>query len=245
MFILGFMDSDIQKLKEEALQKASYIFEQKVLPHFTSFNTALDIGTGNGYTSFTLAKHFNEVHSIDSDLKCIKAAEDKKSKNKITNVQFSQMDAHELKFQDEFFDVVTCRAAIHHFDNPNAVLKEVKRVLRKNGFFVIMDFCFSDKSKELLEPLSRIREDDFRRYYTFHEYCDLLDRNDLQIDTIYTYTLPRSLDEWVSVAPKNICQRIINAFLHLPPKILEELDFENSSNMMIYRIIEMVSIKIK
>ena len=135
------------------------------------------------------------------------------------------MDAHKLKFPDKSFDVITCRAAIHHFDNANKVLAEVYRLLKKEGLLVIMDFCFSEMTKELLAPFSMIREDDFRRYYTFHEYCDLLENNDFSIEAIYTYTLPRDIKEWAAVAPSNIQERIINAFLRLDEKVHKELRF--------------------
>ncbi len=211
--------------RERALQKASEIFEQKVIPYFNNINEALDIGTGNGYTAFTLAKHFRNVVSIDSDPKCLKTAENKALEKNTKNIQFLQMDAHKLKFPDKSFDVITCRAAIHHFDNANKVLAEVYRLLKKEGLLVIMDFCFSEMTKELLAPFSMIREDDFRRYYTFHEYCDLLENNDFSIEAIYTYTLPRDIKEWAAVAPSNIQERIINAFLRLDEKVHKELRF--------------------
>ncbi|HEX8494392.1 MAG TPA: hypothetical protein VF658_16230 [Pyrinomonadaceae bacterium] len=63
--------------REKALYKASQIFELKVVSHFTNLNDALDVGTGSGYTAFTLTKHFKNVVSIDSDEKCLKMRRNK------------------------------------------------------------------------------------------------------------------------------------------------------------------------
>jgi len=231
--------------REKALRKASEIFEQKVIPYFNKLNESLDIGTGSGYTAFTLAKHLKKVVSIDSEPKCLKIAEIQAARDKIKNIHFFQMDAHKLNFADESFDVVTCRAAIHHFDDSNKVLGEVRRVLKRGGFFVLMDFCFSEATKDVLAPISRIREDDFRSYYTFHDYCDLLENNGFSIEVIYTYTLPRVAQEWAAVAPENIQERIINAFLNLDKRIHSELRFhkEGDQHIMLYRIVEIISKK--
>ncbi len=231
--------------REKSLRKASEIFEQKVIPYFNNLNESLDIGTGSGYTAFTLAKHFKKVVSIDSEPKCLKTAEIKAARENIKNIQFFQMDAHKLKFPDESFDVVTCRAAIHHFDDPIKVLGEVHRVLKKEGFFVLMDFCFSETAIRELAPLSRIRESDFRGYYTFHDYCDLLESNSFLMEVIYTYTLPRVIQEWAAIAPENIQERIINAFLNLSEKVHKELRLykEGDRYIMLYRIVEIISKK--
>ncbi len=231
--------------REKALRKASEIFEQKVIPWFSNYNAALDIGTGSAYTAFTLAKHFKKVVSIDSESKCLKTAKIKAADKNIENIQFFQMDAHKLNFSDKSFDVVICRAAIHHFDDANKVLAEVYRVLKKEGFFVLMDFCFSKKTKDALAPLSRIREDGFRSYYNFHDYCDILENNDFSIEVIYTYTLPRDIQEWAAVAPENIQERIINAFLSLDGSIHKELRLHKEGDQYIisYRIMEIISKK--
>nr|MBC8525430.1 methyltransferase domain-containing protein [Candidatus Cloacimonadota bacterium] len=161
------------------------------------------------------------------------------------NIEVSKMDAHNLTFPDNSFDVVTCRAAIHHFDNPDKNLSAIHRILNKNGFIVIMDFCFSEIAKQALTSLCMLREDDFRNYFTFHDYCNYLESNSFEIDTIYTYTLPRVLEEWVSVAPRNVQQRILNAFFKLDERILKELNIreDNNKHYMIYRIVEIIAKK--
>ena len=242
------MDSLLEKSlseREKALRKAASIFEEKVVPCFARLENALDLGTGNGFTTFTLAKHFKEVISIDTNSKTLTLVEKKARENGVKNVQFKTMDAHDLQFADEHFDVITCRAAIHHFEDGDKVIKEVYRVLKQNGIFVIMDFCFSELAKESLAILSKIREDDFKRYYTFHEYLDLLDNNGFEIISMQTYTLPRSIAEWTAVAPEAIRPQLVKAFQSLDSRIHKELRIQQmeGKEFMIYRILEMITHK--
>jgi len=41
------------------------------------------------------------------------------------------MDATDLKFNDNSFDIVFCRALLHHVENVNKIVREMKRVSRK------------------------------------------------------------------------------------------------------------------
>jgi predicted SAM-dependent methyltransferase len=42
-------------------------------------------------------------------------------------------DIHDLKFEDEKFDVVVCNAILEHVENPARAIGELHRVLRKGG----------------------------------------------------------------------------------------------------------------
>ena len=50
----------------------------------------------------------------------------------IKKFEFFAMDAHDLKFEDETFDLIIGRGILHHLDF-NIAIKEIKRVLKKNG----------------------------------------------------------------------------------------------------------------
>lgn len=229
--------------RDEALHRAATIFEDRVLPHLTPRTRALDLGTGNGHTAFALAKHFSSVESIDIDPQCVERARQNAAARGLQNISIRTMDAHTLQYPRAQFDVVTCRAALHHYSEPLKVLKDAYCVLKPGGFLVVMDFCFSEAAKAALAPLSKIRETDFARYYTFHDYCELLETAGFTIDTIYTYTLPRLIKEWVAVAPENIQPRLAEALMALPPSVHAELDLRESAEgrVMTYRIIEILA----
>ena len=56
----------------------------------------------------------------------------------LTNVKFLQGDGTNLKFKNSSFDYVIETNSFHHLDFKTAI-KEVYRVLKKNGSFYLMD----------------------------------------------------------------------------------------------------------
>lgn len=229
--------------REKALHSAAEFFEQRVVPHFKQRERALDLGTGNGHTALSLAKCFREVVTIDTDTNALDTTRERALKLGVTNLNLKNMDARHLDAPDDFFDAVTCRAAIHHFADPDKVLAEVRRVLTPDGQFVLMDFCFSEEAKRQLRPISMLREPDFKRYYSFHDYCDLLDTAGFGVDFIYTYTLPRMVEEWAAVAHEGMRARIVDALLGLSSDVLQELRVVERDNKhwMTYRILEILA----
>ena len=231
-----------QQEKEGTLRDAAKAFECSIIPALNPRDAVLDLGTGKGHTALALARHFAQVTSIDIEPETIKRADVAAHPS---NVRFACMDAHRLEFADASFDAVTCRAAIHHYNDGVHVMEEVRRVLRPGGASVVMDFCFSDTAKRALTPMSKLRETDFARYYTFLEYCELLEKAGLVIDRIWTYSLPRKVAEWMSGIPADFQDRFLSALSSLDERVRAELRLSGAGrdSTMTYRIVEILARK--
>ena len=101
--------------------------------------SVLDVATGTGSLAIDLSKSAEKVVGIDLSSKMLDVAE-KKRKN--DNLSFLLMDASCMKFNDEEFDVVTISLGLHDMplDIRTLVLKEVKRVLKRNGKLYILEY---------------------------------------------------------------------------------------------------------
>jgi SAM-dependent methyltransferase len=55
------------------------------------------------------------------------------------NMEVAAADAEALPFEDQRFDLVTCRIAAHHFPDVPRFVREVKRVLKAGGTFALVD----------------------------------------------------------------------------------------------------------
>ena len=100
---------------------------------------ALDVATGAGHTAFLFAPHV--AHIIASDLTepmLVKTAQ-LAAERGLTNLETKLADAEALPFDDNTFDLVTCRIAFHHFPNPHQALSEIARVLKPDGIFGLTD----------------------------------------------------------------------------------------------------------
>lgn len=94
----------------------------------------LDLGCGLGWGANLLSGK-GMVKAIDIDKKTIQRARKRYFKNK--KVKFIQADAINLSFKDQQFDIVVSIENIEHVKNWRKYVKEVKRVLKKDGLLFL------------------------------------------------------------------------------------------------------------
>lgn len=102
----------------------------------------LEIGCNEGYLVFELKQLFSKdvylnFTGIDLNPEYIDFANARRNFFKEEHCMFMLMDAAELRFQDEQFDIIICGSMIEHLENPESALKEIKRVLKPNGVAII------------------------------------------------------------------------------------------------------------
>jgi len=118
-----------------------------------SAGRALDIGTDKGGFIDTLIKtlkaydSFTGIDYCPSD-KSKKDMESAKKRFEGKPVQFLQMNAESLEFEDESFDTVCISHALHHLASISKVMAEMKRVLRRGGNFILQEsYCDGEQTE--------------------------------------------------------------------------------------------------
>lgn len=94
----------------------------------------LDVACGVGYGSALLARDSARVVGGDVDEESIEYA---RSRYAADNVEFRVLDAMALPFGDATFDVVCSFETIEHLPDRDAYLREVARVLRADGTYLV------------------------------------------------------------------------------------------------------------
>ncbi|MFH1224621.1 MAG: class I SAM-dependent methyltransferase [Candidatus Diapherotrites archaeon] len=94
----------------------------------------LDLCCGIGYGSEILAKRASKVTGVDVSPKAIEFA---KENYKRKNLEFKKMDAGGLEMKNDSVDVICAFEALEHVTNPDGMLSEMKRVLKKGGTAII------------------------------------------------------------------------------------------------------------
>ena len=107
----------------------------------------LDIATGGGHTALACAPHVREVVATDLTPRMLQVAEAFIREQGATNVTFRIADAEALPFPDADFEIVTTRIAPHHFPAPQQYVREVARVLKPGGRFVLDDNMAPDDAE--------------------------------------------------------------------------------------------------
>ncbi len=98
----------------------------------------LDIGSADGvFTNEILrSSGASEVVGIEVLAKSVSWAKNHwRGQRKL---KFKVEDAHNLDFRSGYFDAVFALEVLEHVENPEKVLSEIKRVLKKGGYAVIL-----------------------------------------------------------------------------------------------------------
>ena len=103
----------------------------------------LDVATGSGDFINTLMKMLKSYDFFVGIEISGKELESAKKRFEGQYVEFLEMDARYLKFEDNSFDTVCIGYSLHHLQNIDKVLFEMKRVLKPSGYFIVQEE-FSD-----------------------------------------------------------------------------------------------------
>lgn len=99
----------------------------------------LDVACGAAHVAEMAAPHVRQAVGIDLTPALLALGADRLREAGITNVLLQEGDANALPFVDGSFDVVACRASMHHFPDPAQALREMVRVCRPGGRVVLSD----------------------------------------------------------------------------------------------------------
>lgn len=138
----------------------------------------LFVGVGTGADLELINLENNEVTAIDLSFDMLKKAS---LKNSNSSIEFIQMDAQNLLFKDESFDTIIASLILSVVPNPEQCLKEMERVLKKDGRIIIFDkFAPQEKqlplSKKLLRPVVRMLGTDIGLHFEclFQKFTNIL-----------------------------------------------------------------------
>ena len=123
---------------------------------------ALDVATGGGNVARVLQEAGLDVVTIDSA-------------PGMRPTVISR--AEEIPFADSSFDVVACRVAAHHFENPGGALKEMARVTR--GLVLLSDNLFLGEDGE---EADKLRDPTHVRNYSEEEWREMFEAAGLEVE---------------------------------------------------------------
>ena len=112
--------------------------------HLTGAERVLDIATGPGYIAEAFSNRAREVVGVDLTDAMLAIARERAQEHGVTNISFRTGDAQHLPFEPDEFDLVTCRLALHHVQQPGKVVREMTRVCRRDGTVLIEDIFASE-----------------------------------------------------------------------------------------------------
>ena len=102
----------------------------------------VDLGSGRGTDVLRLAEDVGDngfVYGIDVSDGMLKKAEKNAKKLGVENVKFLKSELENIKLESETANLVISNCTINHADDKDQVWREVIRILKKSGRFVVSD----------------------------------------------------------------------------------------------------------
>jgi len=138
----------------------------------------LDVGCGGGHVAYRAAPHVHLVTACDPSADMLRVVGATAAERNITNLRTARGPAERLPFDDTCFDIAATRFSAHHWADLDAGLREVARVLKPNGLFLVVDAASPGKPllDTHLQAVEVLRDPSHVRNYTCAEWMAALGR---------------------------------------------------------------------
>ncbi|HZP94718.1 MAG TPA: class I SAM-dependent methyltransferase [Candidatus Limnocylindria bacterium] len=141
-------------------------------------DVALDLGCGVGHALRRLASRARLAVGADATSGMLEGARTLLAREGLANAVLVVTPAEQLPFLDGSFDVAACRLAAHHFSDAGAAFREVHRVLRPGGRFVLSDSYAPDDEAldRFINTLETVRDPTHVRSHSIGGWRDLIEQ---------------------------------------------------------------------
>ncbi|MGK9174655.1 methyltransferase domain-containing protein [Yokenella regensburgei] len=160
----------------------------------------LDMGCGAGHASFVAAGETAQVTAYDLSSQMLEVVAAAAKEKGLSNITTRQGYAEALPFDPESFDVVISRYSAHHWHDVGQALREVRRVLKPGGIFIIMDIMSPGHPVRdvWLQTVEALRDTSHVRNYSSGEWLNLLNDAGLTTRHLVTDRLTLEFSTWIA-----------------------------------------------
>ena len=164
-----------------------------------SESRVLEVACGPGFLALAFAARCREAVGLDLTDAPLAIAEKNRRERGLANARFQRGDADRLPFAEGEFDVVVCRFAFHHFEEPGRVLREMARVCRPLGKVAVEDLVSSEHCARgaYQNRFERLRDHSHTRALAPSELLGLFTAAGLELERLYSGELVQNLERWL------------------------------------------------
>lgn len=199
----------------------------------------LDVATGGGHVAYTFAPHVARVWATDITQEMLDMVKAEAAKRGLDNLRTTYAKAEALPFEDESFDLVTCRIAPHHFDSIPEFLAEVRRVLKAEGLFALVDNVVpAGTVGDYVNAFERLRDPSHLRAWTMDEWRHAL--NIARLQTTHDEQIYKTMEfkSWAARYDATM-QALLRAMLtEVTPEVEATLEPQGTGSELTFRLCE-------
>lgn len=137
-FLNHFLSLGIDKIWRRKAIAAISSIQPKVI---------LDVATGTGDLAIEASKLFPEkIIGVDIAIQMLSVGRQKLQEAQLAGIiTLETGDSEALRFDNEYFDAITCAYGVRNFENVSAGLSEMYRVMKPSGKLAILEFSHPAK----------------------------------------------------------------------------------------------------
>lgn len=180
----------------------------------------LDVGTGAGFTAFSLAPATALVVATDISREMLETGRRLANERGLHNLQWALAAAEVLPFGDDIFDLVTCRFASHHFQDMQAAMVEFGRVIKASGRIVLCDVVAPEGMDGFMNQLEVRRDRTHVWDYPASAWPGILAEAGLRVEEMVRGKNPQKFFDWVhrSATPAEDVRALLRMFAYATPE---------------------------
>lgn len=135
------------KLNHLFTARSDILWRRKIVKYLKSsgrkFYKIVDLATGTGDLTIELLKLDPEkIYAVDISKKMLEIQKGKVNDNRL---ELIQAEAAKMPFDDKSVDLVTIGFGIRNFEDLEVSLKEIKRVLKNDGYLIVLEMFKAEK----------------------------------------------------------------------------------------------------
>src|SRR5215475_3093221 len=161
-------------------------------------DTVLDVACGPGLVVAAFARVVRHATGIDITPAMLERARAHAGKLGLTNVTWRQGDVLPLPWPDASFSIVTSRFAFHHFLDPLAVLREMKRVAKPGGKVMVVDSAPAPDKADAFNRVEKLRDPSHVRAMPVDEHKGLYAKAGLAEPRLTWYRLESEMEALIA-----------------------------------------------
>ena len=143
-------------------------------------DSVLDVACGPGLVACEFACHCAHVTGIDITPAMIEQAKKRQQEKGLTNLTWVVGGALPLPYADYSFSLVITRYSYHHFLDPKAVLAEMIRVCKPEGWVLVADVAIDPAKSAAYDRLETMRDSSHAHALSTEEFIALFQQSGLK-----------------------------------------------------------------
>jgi len=199
----------------------------------------LDVATGAGHVAYAFAPHVARMWATDITQEMLDLVKAEAQERGLSNIRVAYAKAEALPFEDESFDLVACRIAPHHFDSIPEFIAEVRRVLRPQGLFAVVDNVVPQGSVgDYINAFERFRDPSHLRAWTMDEWRTALKKHGFAITHEEQLYKKMEFKSWAN-RHNDTMQALLRAMLaQVTPEVKAALEPQGTGAELTFRLCE-------